>query len=725
MSFPLHPVRLALFLLAVAGFFVPAARAQLPTPTYGWNLGNTLEPPSGEGSWGPAASQALINAVANAGFNTVRIPCAWDSHANQSTYEIDATYLARVKQVVDWCYARKLYVIVNCHWDGGWLETHITDSVNATIDAKMKAYWTQIATAFRDYDGHLLFAGANEPNVDTAAQMATLLAYHQTFVNAVRATGGNNRDRWLVVQGPSTDIDKTDTLMNTLPSDAAPGRLMVEVHFYSPYNFTMMTKDESWGKMFYFWGAGHHHPTRTDRNPTWGEEAYVDAEFQKMQAKFVSRGIPVIVGEFQAFKRAQSPDLAGADYDLHVSSRIYYHQYVVRSAQSHGLKPIYWDIAGQMFNWGTGALVDADNQRALTGSGSETPAYTGAKQVFFRTGDVAFTPQFSGLVTQFAATGLPAGLALDGVTGRISGNVLAPTTATVTLTATGPSGTASQDMQFNVTPGTFSDSRLVNISLRSQTVAGEKIATAGVVLTGDKVLLARLAGPALAPFGVPGTLTQPVLKLYRGQTLLATYGAQKDSSDAAGIAQAAAYAGAFPFDSTSTDSAVVLPLTAGSYTLQAIGANDAPGTGLIEVYDLDRGGGRFANLSMRGEVGTESAVMIDGFVVDGPVKRTFLIRAIGPGLSPFGLVGALPDPKLTVYDQTTKLALTSNDNWDQGQDRSSIAAAATKVGAFDLAPGSKDAAVLVTLLAGQYSVLVEGVNGTTGVALAEIYDVTN
>src|SRR5207237_4594014 len=97
-------------LLSIASLLVLSltARAQLPTPTYGWNLGNTLEPPSGEGTWGPAATQKLINAVADAGFNTVRLPVAWDSHANQSTLQIDPAWMARVKEVVDWCYAKNL-----------------------------------------------------------------------------------------------------------------------------------------------------------------------------------------------------------------------------------------------------------------------------------------------------------------------------------------------------------------------------------------------------------------------------------------------------------------------------------------------------------------------------------------------------------------------------------------------------------------------------------------
>ncbi|MGD0572698.1 MAG: cellulase family glycosylhydrolase [Sedimentisphaerales bacterium] len=345
--------------------------AQLPTPTYGWNLGNTLEPPCGEGCWGPAATQALINAVADAGFNTVRIPCAWDSHANQTTYVIDSTYMARVKQVVDWCYARNLYVIINCHWDGGWLENNITNDVNTTINAKQKAYWTQIANTFVNYDDHLLFAGSNEPGASTAAEMSTLLVYEQTFVNAVRATDGNNSTRWLLVQGPCTDIDLTDQLMNTLPTDSTPGRLMVEVHYYSPYNYVMMTSDQSWGNQFFYWGQGYHSTTDTAHNPTWGEEAYMDAEFQKMTAKFVNYGVPVLIGEFGAIKRTSQ--LSNANLDLHLRGRTYYHKTVVDYANNHGLKPVFWDIPGVTFNWTTGAEVDSYNINALTGGAALPP----------------------------------------------------------------------------------------------------------------------------------------------------------------------------------------------------------------------------------------------------------------------------------------------------------------------------------------------------------------
>jgi len=352
--------------------FPLGAFAQLPTPTCGWNMGNTLEPPCGEGCWGPPATQALINGVAHAGFNAVRIPCAWDSHANQTTYQIDPAYMARVQQVVGWCLATNLYVIINDHWDGGWLENNLTGTVNPTINAKMDSYWTQIATAFAAYDNRLLFAAANEPNVSDAAEMSELMTYYNTFISAVRGTGGNNTSRWLVVQGPNTDIDTTTNLMNTLPTDSTPGRLMVEVHYYTPWNFCGLTSDQTWGNMFYFWGQAYHSNSDPSRNATWGEEDYLDAEFQKMTDKFVSQAIPVMIGEFGAMKRTTLPE---PDLDLHLASRTYFHKYVVDSAHSHGMSPFFWDTpgTGQSFDWTSGAVYDPDNVTALTGGPALPP----------------------------------------------------------------------------------------------------------------------------------------------------------------------------------------------------------------------------------------------------------------------------------------------------------------------------------------------------------------
>ncbi len=356
-----------------------AALAQLRAPTHGWNLGNTLEAPSGEGSWAPKAKEALIQAVADAGFNTVRLPVAWNSHANPSTLEIDRAWMARVKQVVDWCYARDLVVILNSHWDRGWMENNITATVDPTIDARMRAYWTQIANTFEAYDSRLLFAGANEPAVKTAEQMATLLAYYQTFVDAVRATGGNNADRWLVVQGPETDIRRTYDLMHRLPDDPTPDRLIVEVHYYDPYPFALMKTDESWGPVAYFWGRDYHHATRTNRNSTGREEAWVESQFQLMHDKFVSRGIPVLLGEFGSIRRTGRFDLRGADLKRHLASRTYFNETIVQTANRKGLRPVYWDDSGTdpnsfgLFNRKNAKLVDRDGARALTGGAAVPP----------------------------------------------------------------------------------------------------------------------------------------------------------------------------------------------------------------------------------------------------------------------------------------------------------------------------------------------------------------
>jgi endoglucanase len=233
-----------------------------------------------------------------------------------------------------------LYVIINIHWDGGWLENNVTTSAQDTVNEKQYNYWTQIANYFKDYDEHLLFASANEPNVDNASQMSVLLSYHQTFIDAVRATGGNNSSRTLIIQGPSTDIDKTNNLMNTMPIDSIVNRLMVEVHYYTPWQFCGLTEDASWGRMFYYWGKDYHSTTDVTRNATWGEEDALENYLGLMKTKFVDKGIPVILGEYGAVKRTLT---GNSDQELHLASRLHFYNYFVESAVNKGIIPFNWD----------------------------------------------------------------------------------------------------------------------------------------------------------------------------------------------------------------------------------------------------------------------------------------------------------------------------------------------------------------------------------------------
>jgi endoglucanase len=308
----------------------------------GWNIGNTLEATNGETAWGnPKVTKALIDAVKTNGFNAIRIPCSWNQYvANTATAQIKTDWLNRVKEVIQYCVDNKMYVVINIHWDGGWLENNITEAKKAENNAKQKAFWEQIATHLRGFDEHLLFASANEPNVEDATQMAVLTSYHQTFIDAVRSTGGKNAYRTLVVQGPATDIEKTNKLMLNLPVDKIASRMMVEVHYYAPWNFAGLTKDESWGKMFYYWGTGFHSTKDTERNATWGEETDLAKNFKLMKTQFVDKGIPVLLGEFGAIRRTS---LTGDALTLHLNSRAYYLKTVVKQAKANGLLPFYWD----------------------------------------------------------------------------------------------------------------------------------------------------------------------------------------------------------------------------------------------------------------------------------------------------------------------------------------------------------------------------------------------
>ena len=316
----------------------------------GWNIGNTLEAP-GETGWGnPTITEDYIKFVKQQGFNAIRLPCAWNwNHiSNQATAKIDPTWLNRVKEVVNYCVKNDMYVLLNIHWDGGWLDENINKLKQDSINAKQKALWEQIATAMRDFDEHLMFAGANEPPAENAEQMAILASYHQTFVNAVRSTGGRNSYRVLVVQGPSTDIEKTDNLMSGLPTDNVQNKMMAEVHYYGPSQFCLLLDgDASWGKMFYYWGAGHHSTIEPDRNATWGEEDYVNNTFVKMKTKFVDKGIPVILGEYGTYRRNGTAHVP-ADLATHNDAVDHWITYITKQAIANGFKPFWWDTGGAL-----------------------------------------------------------------------------------------------------------------------------------------------------------------------------------------------------------------------------------------------------------------------------------------------------------------------------------------------------------------------------------------
>jgi endoglucanase len=312
--------------------------------TLGWNIGNTLEAGGGETGWGnPLIMEDFIKFVKEKGFNAIRLPCAWDwHHADNDTAHIDESWLNRVKEVVGYCVNNDMYVLLNIHWDGGWLENNCTPDKKNSVNAKQKAYWEQIATAMRDFDEHLMFASANEPNADDATKMGVLLSYHQTFVNAVRSTGGRNTYRTLVLQGSSEWISVDD-----FPVDPTPNRIMYEEHNYTPFQFCALGEDVSWGNMAYYWGKDHQSTIEPERNfkqddeHKWGNEDAHIAYFKRIKEQFVDKGIPILMGEYGAFRRSTPKDLA-----THNDAVDYWITFVTKQAKSNGIIPFWWDTGG-------------------------------------------------------------------------------------------------------------------------------------------------------------------------------------------------------------------------------------------------------------------------------------------------------------------------------------------------------------------------------------------
>ncbi len=292
----------------------------------GWNLGNTMDGHTGgtpnETQWQSViTTQALIDAVHDYGFNTVRIPTTWGTMINED-YSINEKWISRVQDIVDYCIENGMYVVINIHHDGAdngyWLDMGADDMT--PVYEKFAGVWNSIATYFKDYDEHLLFAAFNEISTtgsDTATitrDMERINELNQIFVDTVRATGGNNAERWLICPGRYTNIEITcnDTYGFKMPTDTVKDRLFVEFHYYD-WQFGIY---ESMGKTSF-----------SEQNAKSLEES-----FKLLKENFISKGIPVIIGEYGSINKNNLPE------------REYHHEVVNLLCAKYGLiVPIYWD----------------------------------------------------------------------------------------------------------------------------------------------------------------------------------------------------------------------------------------------------------------------------------------------------------------------------------------------------------------------------------------------
>ena len=321
----------------------------------GINLGNTLEacdnnvgiktntPLSYETHWGqPKTTQAMIDGMKAAGFDTIRIPVAWmtnATHLYEGDYTIDADYMDRVEEVVR--YARKagMYVIVNDHWDGGWYGMFGSESAETRALA-MEAYkgmWQQIAERFRDYSDYLIFESANEElggrfdensplycsdsvvtYLNDDERYALTNEINQTFVDVVRATGGNNATRFLLIAGYGTNIDQTCDDRFQMPKDTAVSKLMVSVHYYDPWSYCGASSAASatkWGKV--------------------SDYEYMDQQLAKM-TKFTEAGYGVVIGEYGALPCS----------DGLKDNTLAYHTAFLDACTKYNLTNCLWDCSG-------------------------------------------------------------------------------------------------------------------------------------------------------------------------------------------------------------------------------------------------------------------------------------------------------------------------------------------------------------------------------------------
>lgn len=294
----------------------------------GWSLGNTLDSYSAadygknvglgtETSWGnPKVTKELMDVLKENGINAVRVPVTWYNHMDSSNH-IDEEWMDRVQEVVDYVTDNGMYCILNVHHDTGtegWLRA--SDTNLEENKARFASIWEQICERFGDYDEHLLFEGFNEilnddsdwVNPDSRALEVTN-ELNQLFVDTVRASGGNNGTRILVVNTYCAGSGSSMTDGFVLPNDTVENSIIVSAHVYQPFNFT-----------------AEEFPNAV----TW-TKAPIDSSLKNLYTSFVQKGIPVVIGEFGCVaKDNQEQRLSWAEYYLEI-------------CREYGFKCFWWD----------------------------------------------------------------------------------------------------------------------------------------------------------------------------------------------------------------------------------------------------------------------------------------------------------------------------------------------------------------------------------------------
>jgi endoglucanase len=305
----------------------------------GWNLGNALESGGGETGWGnPKTTQDMIKYVKSQGFNAIRIPVRWTEQLSDETnMVVKETWLNRVKEIVDWCLAEDMYVIINVHHEA-WLDRNPFNTKKTENNKKLAALWKCIATFFRDYDQRLAFAGTNETialvdgqenwNKPTDEWQTVQNSYNQTFIDAVRATGGKNYYRHLVVQTYACNGYYGLDGGFITPTDVVEGRMSVEFHCYDPYEY-------AGSGAYYYWGKKYKDMGKSVPS---SDETTLSNYFLRIYNKWWKEGLGVVLGEYGATCHYQNDDK-----ETQMENLQYYYKCMVSEARKRGFAAFAWD----------------------------------------------------------------------------------------------------------------------------------------------------------------------------------------------------------------------------------------------------------------------------------------------------------------------------------------------------------------------------------------------